>query len=176
VHKFYSLGVIPVFVKFILDDTKIVLDATAIRSGMMLSGEFQWFITPSVREEVSRGKQSRDLDLLSDISVKIVEPSSSNVGRVKKAAERTGDIGRLSTTDMDILALALDIDGIILTDDYSVQNLAKHLGIDHRAGVEKGIKKEFEWHWRCRGCGRYFDEEKVDCPICGSELRSVRKK
>ena len=162
--------------KFILDDTKIILDATAIRSGMMLSGEFQWFITPSVKEEVSRGKQSRDLNLLSDISIDIMEPTSKNSERVKEAAERTGDIGRVSTTDMDILALALDIDAIILTDDYSVQNLAKHLDIDYRSGVEKGIKKEFEWHWRCRGCGRYFDEEKVDCPICGSELRSVRKR
>ena len=155
---------------------KFILDATAIRSGMMLSGEFQWFITPSVREEVSRGKQSRDLDLLAEISIEIVEPSSSNVERVREAAEKTGDIGRVSTTDMDILALALDIDAIILTDDYSVQNLAKHLGIDYRSGVEKGIKKEFEWHWRCRGCGRFFDKEMVDCPICGSGLRSVRKR
>ena len=129
-----------------------------------------------MKEEVSRGKQSRDLDLLSEISIKIVEPSSNNVERVREAAEKTGDIGRVSSTDMDILALALDIKGIILTDDYSVQNLAKHLGIDYRSGVEKGIKKEYEWHWRCRGCGRYFDEEKVDCPICGSDLRSVRKK
>ncbi len=166
----------PDIVKFVLDDMKIVLDATAIRSGMMLSGEFQWFITPSVREEISRGKQSRDLDLLSGISIEIVEPSPDNIDRVKEAAENTGDIGRVSSTDMDILALALDIGGIILTDDYSVQNLAKHLGIKYKSGVERGIEKEFEWHWRCRGCGRYFDEEKVDCPICGSGLRSVRKR
>ncbi len=168
-HKFYSPEIIPVFVK-------IVLDATAIRSGMMLSGEFQWFITPSVKDEISRGKQSRDLDLLAGISIEIREPSSESGKRVKEAAEKTGDIGRVSSTDMDILALALDIDGVILTDDYSVQNLAKHLDLEFKAGVEKGIKKEFKWHWRCRGCGRYFDEEKVDCPICGSDLRSVRKK
>ena len=162
--------------KSILDDTKIVLDATAIRSGMMLSGEFEWFITPSVKAEVSRGKQSRDLDLLAGISIEIKEPSSESGKVVKEAAEKTGDIGRVSSTDIDILALALDINGIILTDDYSVQNLAKHLGIDYKSSVERGIKKEFKWHWRCRGCGRYFDVEKVDCPICGSDLRSVRKR
>ena len=43
---------------------KFVLDATAIRSGMTFSGEFQWFITPSVKSEIARGKAARDLELL----------------------------------------------------------------------------------------------------------------
>ena len=155
---------------------KFVLDATAIRSGMMLSGECQWFMTPSVKNEIARGKAARDLELLVDISIKIMEPSRESVMRIRDKAGETGDIGRLSDTDIDVLALGLELEATILTDDYSVQNIAKALGIDYRSGAQRGIEKVYIWHWRCRGCGRFFDEEAKECPVCGSDLRSVRKK
>ncbi len=155
---------------------RYVLDATAIRNGMTLSGEYEWYMTSSVKDEISRGKQAKDLNLLVDISIKIMDPSTPNVERIEAKARETGDIGRLSKTDIEVLALALEIDGIILSDDYSVQNIAKALDIKFKGGAEKGIKEVFTWRWRCRGCGKFYDEEMPDCPICGSELRSVRKR
>ena len=155
---------------------KYVIDATAIRSGMTFSGEFEWYMTPSVKDEIMRGKLARDLELLTDISIKTMEPSPENLEKIRETAEKTGDIGRLSNTDIDILALGLELGATILSDDYSIQNVAKVLGIDYRGGAEKGITEVYNWHWRCRGCGRFFDEEAKECPVCGSELRSVRKK
>ncbi len=155
---------------------RYILDATAIRSGMTLSGEYEWYMTSSVKDEISRGKQAKDLDLLVDISIKVMDPAPGNVEQIEAKARETGDIGRLSKTDIDILALALEMDGTVLSDDYSVQNVATALGIKFNAGVEKGIKEVFTWRWRCRGCGKFYDEEMPDCPICGSELRSVRKR
>lgn len=106
----------------------------------------------------------------------VSEPSSASMERVEKAAAETGDDARLSPVDMEVLALAMDQSGVILTDDYSIQNLARVLGLDYRAVGFKGIKEVMTWKYRCRGCGRTFDKNMPDCPICGSALRSVRSK
>lgn len=155
---------------------KLVLDATAIRNGLAISGEYEFFMPPSVKEEISSGKQARDLDLLIETSIKIAEPSEASIGTIREKAKETGDIGRLSETDTDVLALALDLDATILSDDYSIQNVAESLGIGYKSSITRGIKEIYIWQWRCRGCGRYFKEEFSDCPICGSGLRSVRKR
>ena len=157
---------------------KFILDATALRSGMMLSGEFEWYTTSSVMAEIGKGRQAKDLDLLKDISINTVEPGQKYIAEIREAAEKTGDIGRLSIPDIEILALAMELDGTLLTDDYSIQNVAKVLNVEYRSGGQKGIKKIIHWTWRCKGCGRFFDEEPkgLECGICGSEVRTVRKK
>ena len=70
--------------------------------------------------------------------------------------------------------MAIDLIGIIRTDDYSIQNLARVLGLKYKTVGFKGIKEVIHWKYRCRGCGRIFDKNMPDCPICGSQLRSVR--
>ncbi len=159
-----------------LRDMRLVLDATAIRSGMTISGQHEWFITPSVVDELKKGKTARDLELLQDITMRVTQPSGESVEKVREAAEVTGDISRLSDTDMEVLALGLELEAIILTDDYSIQNLAKVLKIDYQPGITPGIKEVFHWTYRCRGCGRIFNSEPENCPICGSDIKTVRKK
>lgn len=153
---------------------RLILDATAIRMGMTYSGEYEWYTSTSVINEIQKGKLAKDIQLLRDITLKVTEPREDNIARVIQVAEDTGDIGRLSNTDLDILALALELDGILLSDDYSIQNVAKVLGIQYKTGIEPGIKKIFSWRSRCRGCGRWFDNEISECPVCGSEVRLVR--
>ncbi len=155
---------------------RLVLDATAIRSGMTISGQHEWFITPSVMDELKKGKTGKDLELLIDLSLKVACPTEESIEKVKRAAEVTGDISRLSNTDVDVLALALELGARILTDDYSIQNLARVLKIEYQPGTTTGIKEVFHWTYRCRGCGRTFDKEHENCPICGSDIRVVRKK
>ena len=101
-------------------------------------------------------------------------PSSGSMKKVKELATETGDDARLSPVDMEVLALAIDLKGIILTDDYSIQNLARVLGLKYKTVGFKGIEEVIHWKYRCRGCGRIFDKNMPDCPICGSQLRSVR--
>ena len=113
-----------------------------------------------------------------DEFTQIVTPSTSMeaIGKVRGAAETTGDISRLSDTDIDVLALALELDAIILTDDYSIQNLARILHVKYQEGVESGIREVFEWNYKCTGCARTYENELAECPICGSKLKMVRKK
>jgi UPF0271 protein len=104
------------------------------------------------------------------------EPTSATVKRVKGAAEKTGDSGRVSPTDIEVLALAIDMEAMLLTDDYSLQNLAAFLSIPYKAVGMKGIKKVFKWKYRCTGCRKVFDKQHQECPVCGSPLRSVRSR
>lgn len=155
---------------------RFVLDATAIRSGVVISGEDDWHTTPSVLDELRKGKVAKDLDFLKETSLKVSSPKEDSIKKVKGAAETTGDISRLSNTDVDVIALALELKAKIFTDDYSIQNLARVLNIQYQTGVEKGIREVFEWVHKCIGCARIYTKEEPSCPICGSELKLVRKK
>jgi UPF0271 protein len=158
-----------------MDDKTYVLDATAIRSGMMPRADIDLYTTPGVIEELKRGRIAKDVDTLSSISLRVVPPARELSAHVRDAAKGTGDAGRLSDTDVELLALALEMSGILVTDDYSIQNMAEVLGIEYVKGVEKGISEVYQWEYRCSGCGRRFSDSKVDCPICGSELTIARK-
>jgi UPF0271 protein len=108
--------------------------------------------------------------------LEVSPPSASALAAVRKAAEGTGDDARLSPTDIEVLALAKDLGGVLLTDDYSIQNLARVLGVRYQGVGLKGIREIIVWRYRCKGCGKVFDKNQPDCPICGSELRSVRSR
>ena len=155
---------------------RFVLDATAIRSGIMISGQHEWFCPPLVMGEVRKGKTGRNVELLEGISLTVLSPQAESVEKVREAAESTGDIYRLSETDIDVLALALELNAIILTDDYSIQNLARILDIKYQEGAESGIQEIFEWNYKCTGCSRTYENEPPECPVCGSDIKMIRKK
>ena len=94
--------------------------------------------------------------------------SKESLAIVDEAARKTGDAGRLSPMDRTVIALALDVDGTILSDDYSIQNVARVLGIEFRAVGTKGIKKVVKWNYQCIGCRKWYKEKSEECPVCGS--------
>lgn len=52
----------------------------------------------------------------------------------------------------------MDVNGIIYSDDYSIQNVARIMGINFRPVGMEGIKKIFRWSYKCTGCGKWFNE------------------
>ncbi|MFN3383752.1 MAG: NOB1 family endonuclease [Archaeoglobaceae archaeon] len=113
-------------------------------------------------------------------NLRVESASEKSIEIVKKIAKKTGDIYKLSETDLKILAKAMDErekgnDVVIVTDDYSIQNVAIALGIEFETVVQGGITKGFKWVRVCRGCGRKVENE--ICDVCGSEtmLRRVKK-
>lgn len=151
---------------------KHILDTSALFSMQDLPPEPM--TTPGVISELRKYHDPR-LRYWEDRLI-VSEPSAASMERVREAAARTGDDARLSPVDMEVLALAMDQGGVILTDDYSIQNLARALGLEYRPVGLKGIREVIVWRYRCRGCGRTFDKNMPDCPICGSALRSVRSR
>ncbi|HDM25560.1 nucleic acid-binding protein [Euryarchaeota archaeon ex4484_162] len=157
-----------------------ILDTSAILSGKSISPVDGEMLAPeSVSLEFRKsGRDYRNFQFLIEKGLLIISPSKNSISLVRKVAETTGDIGRLSNVDIDVLALALDkqkenFDVMILTDDYSIQNVAHAMGIKFISLSQKGIKEEFKWIYVCRGCGKKFDRHIKVCPICGKTTKSI---
>lgn len=156
---------------------KCVIDTSAILSGKLISAEHELFTSPRVADEIQPGgRLARNFQYLLEAGLCVREPSESALEDVRKRAEKTGDAGRLSETDIEVLALASELDAVILTDDYSIQNMAEELGLKFQPIAQEGIKEVFLWEYRCTGCGARYEQKHNVCPTCGSKLRSVRKK
>jgi UPF0271 protein len=117
----------------------------------------------------------RRLEFLLESGLKVVSPSEDTLKEVVSAAEESGDISRVSEADLEILGLAKELEATLLTDDYSIQNLAAILNVDYLGISQEGIKRKFKWRIRCKGCGRFWDTMHPSCPVCGSELKTTRK-
>ena len=149
-----------------------VLDASALLSGASFDGEL--YTTPEVVAEVRRLGSTPQLDAVLATKVRVLTSAKESRDAIDAAARETGDIARLSAADRGLLALARDLGATILTDDYSIQNVAARLGIPYERVVERGIREVVEWRYRCTGCGRFFEEPMKECPVCGSKVRTTR--
>jgi UPF0271 protein len=142
---------------------------------MSMQERGQFYTTPGVIDEIRRGPVARSLELAVEVSLTVMEPGDGAKLKIEETAKKTGDVGRLSGTDKEILALAWELNATVVSDDFSVQNVAAVLGLKTESQID-GIRKVITWTYRCRGCGKFFDEKQPDCPICGSGVRQVPKK
>ncbi len=154
-----------------------VADSSVFILGMPLSSRVQNRIitTPEVIAELTDVKSKTVFEAALESGVEVESPLPYLITEVRSHAGRTGDIERLSDTDIGILAKALEHDGILCTDDYAIQNVAESLGIETEPILQDGIKETFEWGRRCKGCGRRFGSDVRICPICGSETKGYKK-
>ncbi len=129
---------------------------------------------PGVVAELRRYKDRRP-ELWGEL-LDVRECSEPSLAAVREAAARSGDSGRLSEVDLSVIALALDTGGTVLTDDYSIQNVARIMGIPFEPVGQKGITRTERWNYRCLGCGRWYKERSDECPVCGSGMRAHRRR
>lgn len=153
-----------------------VLDTSVLYYGKDLPQGFECVITPGVVRELDKEGMSARLELLMATRVRVSSPSERSLRKVSEESEKTGDSRRLSEADKELLALALDLGYELLTDDYSIQNLARAMGIPARGFDQKGIAEVFVWQAKCKGCGKLFPADVRVCDVCGTETRTRRKK
>jgi len=158
-----------------------VLDTSAFIAGFNPSTVAdKLYSVPAVRKELSRAflaklrfdaaTQSRRLE--------IREPSSHYLDIVKKASREIGDILFLSEADMRILALAMQLkeEGCmptIITDDYSIQNVARKINVEYSSLTTYGIRFYLHWLLYCPACRRRYpsDYKHGRCEVCGTSLK-----
>ncbi len=129
------------------------------------------FVVPSrVMEEIRKGFLARELETMRE-SITVMDPDRESRNAAVKAARETGDIGGLSETDIDVIALAFMINGTVRTDDYAIQNTCAHMGIPAESSTTQGIRKEIRWIWRCTGCRRKYNTFRESCSFCGHTLK-----
>lgn len=153
-----------------------VLDTSVLYYGKDFPEDFELVVTPGVIRELDKEGMGQRLELLLATRIRVSSPSRRSLERVEKEADKTGDSRRLSPTDKELLALSSELGYELLTDDYSIQNLARVMGIPCRGFDQRGITEVFEWQARCRGCGKVFPADVRVCDVCGSETRPRRKK
>jgi UPF0271 protein len=151
-----------------------------IDSSVIFLKKAQYDTMVTIPEVVDEIKDENSRLYLSILDLKVEEASKENIEKVVKVAKRTGDIYKLSDTDIKLLAKTLDEiekgnDAVIVTDDYSIQNVAMFLGLKIENIIQPTISKAFKWIKVCKGCGRRVDGD--ICPVCGSEtvLRRVKR-
>ncbi len=84
-----------------------------------------------------------------------------------------GNLARLSDADRALLALAHGEGAVLVTDDYTMLDLAGRLGIRAQTVNTEGIQGAKNFKPRCAGCGRWFDAmpKGEECIVCGSPVR-----
>lgn len=149
----------------------LILDASVFFSEIPV--EEPAYTTPSVVMELSDIHARCRFEALVAAGLSVREPRKEDLLRVDATARRTGDTEVLSGTDRDILALALELQATLVTDDFAVQNVAHRLGIETRS-IRQRPARPIRWRYRCTGCGRYW-KEPGDCPICGASIKRKLK-
>lgn len=153
----------------------LVLDTSALLAGRPLGPGEDTVVPAAVLAELRPGgRDRRHLDHLLAAGARLVEADPRQRARVREAAKGNGELGRLSEADVDVLAVALDLGAELATDDYTVQNLARRLGVPTRGVSQAGIEEEYRFVPRCTGCRRVLQAPAQECPVCGSPVRMVR--
>ena len=154
------------------------MDATAFYAGMPFTSNDSFMTTSSIYEEIQHIKKKQGvLEMLQQTNrLQIRDPSEEFISVVRDTADETGDSVTISKQDISIIALALENNIELITDDFAVTNIAKQLKIKTSSLMTQGINTVGKWISYCSMCGKEFSKEK-ECPICGSRLnRKLIKK
>lgn len=138
------------------------------------------YTVPMVEEELASNSvaMARFHAALEHGRMKAREPDRKFLDEVKAASKKVGDVLFLSEVDMKVLALALELKGegyspVIVTDDYSIQNVANQIGIRFVSLTTFGIRYRMRWVLYCPACYRRFpsDYRNKLCDVCGTEIK-----
>ena len=139
----------------------------------------QWtiLIPEKVKLELKSNNAKNILAILDSLpNISFISPSAQFIKRAKELAKRTGDITRLSSTDISVIALALEFPGSkVASDDKAIQNVCLSFNIPIEAKMFK-IKSLRQYYWKCIVCKTTFTHPVALCPECGSPVKRHYKK
>ena len=156
-----------------------VLDATAFYAGIPFTSDTTHYVTELVFDEIKHIKKNHDaLQVLINTNRLLVRQQKIEFQEiVKKCAMKTGDINSLSDEDISSIALSLELNAELISDDFAVSNVSKELGIIVIPLITNGIKVVGKWIFYCPACKKDFFNKK-NCLLCGNPLKKklVKKK
>jgi UPF0271 protein len=159
----------------------IILDTSAFIAGFdPLTIQNEQYSVPLVRDELASNSLpwTRLATAVGSTKLKIKQPSAEFVDKVREASKKVGDVLSLSEADKQVLALALEFKSVgysplIVTDDYSIQNVANHIGVEFTPLMTFGIRFRLHWILYCPACQKKYPSDyrlKV-CEVCGTVLK-----
>lgn len=157
------------------------MDTSAFFSGFdSFSVNIEQFSTSEVEEELRANSMTlfKFKTAVESKRLTIKSPSENALAKVQSSSVGLGDSFLLSETDKHVLALALELkdsgyDPQIISDDYSMQNVATQLGIKVTSLATQGIRRLLTWIRYCPACHKgYPANHRSDvCDICGTALK-----
>jgi len=148
-----------------------ILDASAFYAGIPFASSEKSFTTQEVFDEIKHIKKNHQAIemILETKRLEILVPESKYINKVLLKSKETGDSQNLSASDISVVALCLQLGGVLISDDFSVLNLAKQLNLSVSPVMTNGIEHIVKWVYFCSGCERAFSEISK-CPLCGNKL------
>jgi len=149
-----------------------VLDSSAFYAGIPFSSNEPSYITSLVYNEIDHIKKDHDAVqiLIETKRLTINEPEEKFVTTSIDAAKKSGDFSNLSDEDISTIALSLQLGAELVTDDFTISNVAKNLNIKVIPLMTSGIKNVIIWKYYCPGCKTNFSKV-TECPRCGNRLK-----
>ena len=160
-----------------------VLDASAFINGFQISSNNN-FTVPEITAEIKDFESRLKFDsAINEGLVTIEDVETDYLNKINEIISQSGDVLRLSGPDKKLIALAYKLSDMgenvkVITDDYTIQNTLKIIGISYSGIITEGIKEVYNWKKVCEGCKKEFDEDYPfdDCEICGSKIFKKRIK
>lgn len=159
----------------------IIIDTSAFLAGFDPFSFNQDMLTvPKVQAEIQRNStiKTRIETAIESGKLKVKLPKEAFSIMIKNIANQAGDAYKLSEADSQLLALAMEekAEGYlpqIITDDYSIQNVAKQAQIEFVAIATFGIKRVLDWIRYCPACHKKYpnNTKTKECLVCGTELK-----
>ena len=160
-----------------------ILDASAIIGGFYSNSNANFTTSEAILEIKDLKSQILLQSAIEKGRICVDEPDDEDINKVNETIKSSGDILRLSDVDKNIIALALkfkrkNFEPVVMTDDYSMQNTLKIIGIPYESILTEGIKEVINWVKKCKGCKKVYPSDYVDedCEICGSPIFKKRIK
>ena len=149
-----------------------VLDASAFYSGIPFASSEKSYTTSTVFDEIKHIKQNYDAvnALLETKRLEVIDPKAKYIEKVLLKAKKTGDFQNLSKGDVSVIALCLQLKAELVTDDFAVSNIAKHLNLNVVPVMTRGISRVVDWIYFCPACQQTFSKVS-QCPLCGNKLK-----
>ena len=122
-----------------------------------------------IESELNNRQSKQYFTNMREIGLKIREPNVDSIENIRKKSEETGALGVLSSIDLKILALAYEMRGTIVSDDFAIQNVAFYTGIEFTSCSGNEIKELRKWKYRCSACKSEALKKVDSCSVCGSE-------
>lgn len=164
-----------------MDREAIVLDTSAFIAGFdPHTIKDTVYTVPAVGQELTSNSLSftRFKTAMESGKLHLRTPKTVFLNEVKESSKTVGDTLFLSSVDLQVLALALELKNagenpLIVTDDYSIQNVANQIGLKFAPLMTFGIRYRLNWIMYCPACYRKYpsDYKPKKCEVCGTELK-----
>ena len=158
-----------------------VLDASAFINGFKIISDNN-FTVPEITTEIKDFESKLVMDIaLEESKLYIRDVPVEYVTKVDEIISKSGDVLRLSLPDKKLISLAYMFhqqgkNVKVISDDYTIQNTLKIMGIPYSGIITDGIKEVYNWKKVCEGCKKEYDDDYSfdDCEICGSKIFKKR--